>query len=86
HYYSRPPQIERGWREHLIDTEAQTYVDVVNNVTIAGHAHPGIVDAAARQWTLLNPTARFHYAAIAELSERLAALAPAGLDRVFLVN
>lgn len=86
HYYSRPPQIERGWREHLIDTEAQTYVDVVNNVTIAGHAHPGIVDAAARQWALLNTNSRFHYAAIAELSERLAALAPAALDRVFLVN
>lgn len=86
HYYRRPPQIERGWREFLIDTEAQTYVDVVNNVTIAGHAHPGIVEAAARQWALLNTNSRFHYAAVAELSERLAALAPAGLDRVFLVN
>ena len=86
HYYRQPPQIERGWREFLIDTEAQTYVDVVNNVTIAGHAHPGVVAAAARQWSLLNTNSRFHYAAVAELSERLAALAPAGLDRVFLVN
>lgn len=86
HYYRRPPQIERGWREFLIDTEGQTYVDVVNNVTIAGHAHPGVVAAAARQWSLLNTNSRFHYAAVAELSERLAALAPEGLDRVFLVN
>ncbi len=86
HYYARPPQIERGWREFLIDTRAQTYVDVVNNVTLAGHAHPGVVAAASRQWALLNTNSRFHYEAVAELSERLAALAPAGLERVFLVN
>ncbi|WP_439590874.1 aminotransferase [Microbacterium sp.] len=86
HYYAHPPQIERGWREYLIDVHAQTYVDVVNNVTLAGHAHPGIVRAAARQWGLLNTNSRFHYEAVTELSERLAALAPEGLDRVFLVN
>ncbi len=86
HYYAQPPQIERGWREFLIDVHGQSYVDVVNNVTLAGHAHSGIVEAAARQWALLNTNSRFHYAAVAEFSERLAALAPAGLDRVFLVN
>lgn len=86
HYFAHPPQIERGWREFLIDVHAQTYVDVVNNVTIAGHAHPGIVEAAAHQWALLNTNSRFHYEAVAEFSERLAAVAPPGLDQVFLVN
>ena len=41
---------------------------------------------AARQWSLLNTNSRFHYAAVAEFSERLLALAPEGMDRVFLVN
>jgi 4-aminobutyrate aminotransferase-like enzyme len=41
---------------------------------------------AARQWSLLNTNSRFHYAAIAEFSERLLALAPDSMDRVFLVN
>ncbi|GAA4170205.1 aminotransferase [Gryllotalpicola koreensis] len=86
HYYARPPQIERGWREHLIDTTAQVYVDGVNNVATLGHSHPRLVEAAARQWALLNTNSRFHYAAATELSERLAELAPAGLDAVFLVN
>ncbi|WGL51666.1 aminotransferase [Nocardioides sp. BP30] len=86
HYYRRPPQIERGWRELLVDTTAQVYVDAVNNVATLGHSHPRLVEAAARQWALLNTNARFHYAVVAELSERLAELAPDGLDHVFLVN
>jgi len=86
HYYRRPPRIERGWREYLVDTTAQVYVDGVNNVAMLGHAHPRLVAAVARQWALLNTNSRFHYGAVAELSERLAALAPDGLDTVFLVN
>lgn len=86
HYYEDPPQIERGWREHLVDTRAQVYVDVVNNVATTGHAHPALTAAASRQWSLLNTNSRFHYGATVELAERLAALAPDGLDQVFLVN
>lgn len=86
HYYAAPPQIERGWREFLIDTKAAVYVDGVNNVTTTGHAHPALTRAASRQWALLNTNSRFHYAAHVELAERLAALAPDGLDQVFLVN
>jgi 4-aminobutyrate aminotransferase-like enzyme len=86
HYYDAPPQIERGWREHLVDTRAQVYVDVVNNVATTGHAHPALTAAATRQWSLLNTNSRFHYGAAVDLAERLANLAPDGLDQVFLVN
>ena len=41
---------------------------------------------AGHQWSLLNTNSRFHYAGIADFSERLAALAPEGLDTVLLVN
>lgn len=86
HYYADPPRIERGWREHLVDVRAQTYVDLVNNVTAVGHAHPRLVEAVRRQWSLLNTNSRFHYASLARFSKRLADLAPAPLDTVFLVN
>lgn len=86
HYYAEPPQIERGWREYLIDVEGRTYLDMINNVTILGHAHPRLNQAIERQWSRLNTNSRFHYAAVADFSERLAALAPEGLDCVFLVN
>lgn len=86
HYYAHPPRIERGWRHHLADTDGRVYLDMVNNVTILGHAHPRIEAAVARQLRRLNTNSRFNYAAIAELSRRLAGLLPEPLDCVFLVN
>ncbi|MDQ0423418.1 4-aminobutyrate aminotransferase-like enzyme/Ser/Thr protein kinase RdoA (MazF antagonist) [Peteryoungia aggregata LMG 23059] len=85
-YYADPPQIERGWKEHLFDVKGRAYLDMVNNVTILGHGHPRLAEAVGRQWALLNTNSRFHYAAVAEFSDRLASLAPEGLDTVFLVN
>ncbi|NLR98573.1 aminotransferase [Rhizobium sp. P38BS-XIX] len=86
HYYELPPQIERGWREFLFDIQGRCYLDMVNNVTTLGHAHPRLTAAVAQQWSRLNTNSRFHYSAVAEFSERLAKLAPDGLDSVFLVN
>ena len=86
HYYADPPRIERGWREHLIATDARAYLDMVNNVAILGHGHPELADAVSRQWRRLNTNSRFNYGAVVALSERLAATLPAPLDTVFLVN
>ncbi len=86
HYYAEPPQIERGWKEHMFDVEGRAYLDMVNNVTMLGHGHPRLAEAVSEQWLRLNTNSRFHYIAVADFSERLAALAPDGLDTVFLVN
>ena len=86
HYYRRPPQIERGWRNHLMSTRGRVYLDMVNNVTVLGHAHPRVADAANRQLRRLNTNSRFNYEAVVEFSERLAATLPDPLDTVFLVN
>ncbi len=86
HYYARPPQIERGWRHHLMSTAGRAYLDMVNNVTVLGHAHPRVAETAARQLRRLNTNSRFNYEAVVEFSERLAAMSPDPLDTVFLVN
>ncbi|MGG5290583.1 aminotransferase [Pseudomonas shirazensis] len=86
HYYAQPPHIERGWRNYLIDMQGRSYLDMLNNVAVLGHGHPRMAAESARQWSLLNTNSRFHYAAVAEFSERLLELAPEGFDRVFLVN
>lgn len=86
HYYLDPPRIERGWREHMVATDARSYLDMVNNVAILGHGHPVLADAVARQWRRLNTNSRFNYGAVVEFSERLAATLPDPLDTVFLVN
>jgi 4-aminobutyrate aminotransferase-like enzyme/Ser/Thr protein kinase RdoA (MazF antagonist) len=86
HYYDDPPQIERGWRHHLMSTSGRVYLDMVNNVAVLGHAHPRVADAANRQLRRLNTNSRFNYEAVVEFSERLAATLPEPLDTVFLVN
>jgi 4-aminobutyrate aminotransferase-like enzyme/Ser/Thr protein kinase RdoA (MazF antagonist) len=86
HYYAAPPRIERGWRHQLADVNGRAYLDMVNNVTAIGHAHPAVERAVTRQLRRLNTNSRFHYGALVEYSQRLAALLPDGLDTVFLVN
>ena len=86
HYYAEPPQIERGRRHHLMSTAGRVYLDMVNNVTVLGHAHPRVTATATRQLARLNTNSRFNYEAVVEFSERLAATLPDPLDTVFLVN
>ncbi|WP_369142021.1 aminotransferase [Streptomyces sp. R44] len=86
HYYADPPRIERGWRHHLLSADGRSYLDIVNNVTPLGHAHPRVEEAVSRQLRKLNTNSRFHYASVVEFTERLAALLPDPLDTVFLVN
>jgi len=85
-YYDEPPMMVRGWKEYLVDADARVYLDVLNNVTSIGHAHPRLIDAVTRQWSLLNTNSRFNYPEVVEFSERLSALLPDPLNSVFLVN
>ncbi|MEN9631515.1 MAG: hypothetical protein RJA10_4743, partial [Pseudomonadota bacterium] len=54
----------------------------------AGHGHPKIAEAMKRQIDTLDYASNFQvgHPGAFELAERIAALAPPGLDRVFLVN
>jgi adenosylmethionine---8-amino-7-oxononanoate aminotransferase len=82
-----PLVIDHGAGTNLYDVEGNEYIDGVSSLwcNVHGHRHPAI-DAAIRAQldrmahsTLLGLT---HEPAI-ELAERLVALAPAGLQRVF---
>ncbi len=59
---------------------------MVNNVASVGHAHPRVVEAGSRQMHLLNTNSRFHYRAITDFADRIAATLPDGFDTVFFVN
>ncbi len=85
-YYADPPEIVRGWRSYLYDSDGRPYLDAINNVTLVGHSHPAIAEAANRQLRLLNTNSRFLYKEMADYSERLLTMFPDQLDRVFLVN
>ena len=66
--------------------QARSYLDCVNNVAVVGHSHPRVTAAAARQMRLLNTNSRFLYEGMTAFAERLAALLPDPLERVFLVS
>ncbi|TXT03850.1 hypothetical protein VHUM_04327 [Vanrija humicola] len=86
-YYELPPDMERGWRELLIDTTGRCYLDMVNNVAGIGHGHPTMAAAINQQLLTLNTNNRFLYASLADYVERLRALAPdPSLSVVMLVN
>ncbi|MDX6599916.1 MAG: hypothetical protein QOE87_3803 [Gaiellales bacterium] len=85
-YYAEPPEMVRGIRQYLYDAQARAYLDCVNNVAAVGHSHPRVTAAAVRQLQLLNTNSRFLYASMTRFAERLAALLPDPLERVFLVS
>jgi 4-aminobutyrate aminotransferase-like enzyme/Ser/Thr protein kinase RdoA (MazF antagonist) len=84
--YRRPLHLERGSGAWLFDADGRAYLDAYNNVPVVGHAHPRVVDALARQASLLNTNTRYLHGAIVELAERIVAGMPAGLDTVMFVN
>jgi adenosylmethionine-8-amino-7-oxononanoate aminotransferase len=84
---TRPLVIERGEGNYLLDTEGKRYLDGISSmwVNLHGHDHPRIVRAIHEQLDRLAHSTLLGLASIPsiELAERLAALAPPGLTRVF---
>lgn len=81
------PVIERGEGCELIDTDGNRYIDGVSSlwVNVHGHGHPRINAAIEEQTRTLQHSTFLgltHPPAI-ELAERLVALAPGNLSRVF---
>ncbi|MDQ6618135.1 MAG: adenosylmethionine--8-amino-7-oxononanoate transaminase [Pseudomonadota bacterium] len=79
--------IARGRGAWLYDFDGGRYLDAVSSwwVNLFGHCHPRINAAIAAQLGELEHVmlAGFTHAPVVELSERLTALAPAGLRHVF---
>jgi adenosylmethionine-8-amino-7-oxononanoate aminotransferase len=82
-----PVPIARGEGAWLYDFDGGRYLDAVSSwwVNLFGHAHPRINAAITAQLGELEHVmlAGFTHRPIVELSERLAALAPAGLGHAF---
>ncbi|MHB8605532.1 MAG: aspartate aminotransferase family protein [Thermoplasmatota archaeon] len=85
----RPVAIVRGHGAKLWDAEGREYLDFGANYGVAnvGHSHPRVVEAIrAQAERLVAIPQTYANDRRAELFERLAAVAPRGLDRVFLCN
>ncbi len=92
HYFRHPPQIERGYKQYMYDIYGRAYLDMVNNVSVVGHGHPALAQAAFNQGIVLNTNSRFLYSALSAYSEQVLQTIPISiraqgkLNRVFFVN
>jgi 4-aminobutyrate aminotransferase-like enzyme/Ser/Thr protein kinase RdoA (MazF antagonist) len=84
--YTRPLHLVRGEGSWMEDADGRRYLDAYNNVPVVGHAHPRVVEAIARQASLLNTNTRYLHENVVVLAERLVATMPAGPDTVMFVN
>lgn len=82
--------IRRGEGVWLEDFDGKRYLDAVSSwwVNVFGHANPRINDRIKAQVDQLEHVilAGFSHQPVIELSERLVALTPVGLDRVFYAD
>ena len=82
--------IARGEGAWLVDFDGRRYLDAVSSwwTNLFGHAHPAINAALKEQLDQLEHAmlAGFTHRPVVELSERLAALAPAGLGHAFYAS
>jgi 4-aminobutyrate aminotransferase-like enzyme len=85
-YFRSPPLMLSGRGQWMYDSTGRRYLDMVNNVAIAGHSHPRITAAAAAQMDRLATNSRFLYDAIADYADKLVATLPPVLDMILFVN
>lgn len=88
-YPKRQLAIVRGHGAHVWDAEGHEYIDCVAGQGSAnlGHCHPAIVAVLTEQASrLITCPEIFHNDMRAALLERLAQVAPDGVDRTFLCN
>jgi len=84
--YKTPLTIVRGYMQYLYDEEGREYLDVRNNVPQVGHSNPVIVEALARQASVLNTNTRYLHQALVKYAERLSSTLPESLSVCFFVN
>lgn len=85
-----PVFIDRGQGIYLYDREGKSYIDAISSwwVNLFGHANPRIAKAVTEQLTRLEHVifAGCTHAPAEELAERLLAVVPKGLTRVFFAD
>ena len=83
--YRKKLKIVRGRGAYLYDHTGRAFLDGVNNICHVGHSHPHVVEALARQASILNTNTRYLHDTILDYAERLAAYFPKPLSVVYLV-
>ena len=86
----RRPQLARAEGVHIWDTGGRRWLDGSSGAMVCniGHSNPAVLEAMRRQMEVATFGYRLHFETepAERLAERLAAIAPEGLGRVFFVS
>lgn len=83
-FYDEPVHLVRGEGVWLWDADGRKYLDCYNNVPHVGHCHPRVVEAIARQASMLNTHTRYLHEGILDYVERLTATFDKSLNAAIL--
>src|SRR2546425_5914566 len=88
-YRYTPLVIDRAQGSYLYAVDGRRYLDFASGIAVTnlGHGHPQVLKAAHEQLDkLVHISVVAHHQPAIELAERIAALAPGKLDKVFFAN
>ena len=81
-FYKDPINLESGEGVWLYDKSGKKYLDVYNNVPVAGHCHPRIVASLTDQASKLNVHSRYVSDVVVDYSEKLISLHSDNLSKL----
>ena len=81
-FYKEPINLESGEGVWLYDKSGKKYLDVYNNVPVAGHCHPRIIASMTDQASKLNVHSRYVSDVVVDYSEKLISLHSDNLSKL----
>ena len=81
-FYKEPINLESGEGFWLYDKSGKKYLDVYNNVPVAGHCHPRIIASLTDQASKLNVHSRYVSDVVVNYSEKLISLHSDNLSKL----
>ena len=81
-FYKEPIYLEKGEGVWLYDKAGKKYLDVYNNVPVAGHCHPRIIASLTDQASTLNVHSRYISDVVVDYSEKLVSLHSDNLSKL----
>ena len=81
-FYKEPINLESGEGVWLYDKSGKKYLDVYNNVPVAGHCHPRIISSLTYQASKLNVHSRYVSDVVVDYSEKLISLHSDNLSKL----
>ena len=81
-FYKEPIYLESGEGVWLYDKTGKKYLDVYNNVPVAGHCHPRIIASLNDQASKLNVHSRYISEVVVDYAEKLISLHSENLSKL----